>query len=697
MTAGVEAAAPTAMAGLAAWAVYLLLLALPGAALLSLLPRAPRDPVTAAGLILGLGFAAYPLLFLWAHVAGVRLGPLLLSVFLAISAAVALYRHRSARWWRVAGARVPGFGAAVRAAPDDELGEPEEGGQSDAIAWLTASCVFAAVLVSRWYAVHDVSVPLWGDSLHHTMIVRLLVTSGGLVDSWEPLVPLASFTYHFGLHSTVASLVWLTSLPEHQALLVAGQVLSAIQVLTAYALVAGMTRRPWAGVGAAIAVGGLSPMPAYYVNWGRYTQLAGQVLLPAVALLSVWAADELAWLPTPLQRPARARAGALATIGVASLVLTHYLVALMFALFAVAWLLVMPSLADRNGAGPRGEPVPREDVVRRGAIARGRALLRLAAVAAGATVLTLPWLLRLSDSIIGRAAAEMVSGGLQDADVYGVVSAASVWGSYSVLLGTAMIVVAALAAAWGVARRERTVWLGLVWAALLLASAYVGALGVPVTSPLKDFTVAIGLYLPASLVVGGALGDLMSFPRASRRAVVRAVAGAALVVAATLAWKDRDPITDEHVLVTPADERAMEWLRDETPTDALILASCLKAFGGTICAGDDAGWWIPLLAGRETTVPPVTYGVETTAEPGYAASVNRLADLWHADLNAPETRAALDELGVTHAYLGAVVSDLDRTAIADSPYWRLMYDSDGVQVYERVHVGGATSSPRSQP
>src|SRR4030067_3132892 len=43
----------------------------------------------------------------------------------------------------------------------------------------------------------------------------------------------------------------------------------------------------WAGVIAIVIAGLMTAMPVYYLNWGRYTQLAGQAILPAACLL-VW-------------------------------------------------------------------------------------------------------------------------------------------------------------------------------------------------------------------------------------------------------------------------------------------------------------------------------------------------------------------------------------------------------------------------
>ena len=241
---------PTAAALLAYAAVVLL----PGLAVLDLARVRTSDSFVRLGLGVGVGLALQPLAYLWPTLAGLAVTARVWWVVLALSAVVVAAGARRRRW---TSGRVPG-----RIGPD----RPRP-------AWPALALVglLAIVAASRWWAVREVGVPLWGDSLHHAMIARLIGLAHGVPTDWQPLAALSSFTYHFGLHAGVATLAALTGLPEHRALLVAGQALSMLQPLTAYALAAGLTGRPWAGVAAALAAGGLSPMPAWYVNWGRYT------------------------------------------------------------------------------------------------------------------------------------------------------------------------------------------------------------------------------------------------------------------------------------------------------------------------------------------------------------------------------------------------------------------------------------------
>ena len=652
----------------AAVLVYLAVALLPGLALLRVLRLWPTDPFVALGTASGVGLVAPALILLWARTIGVSIGSGFWLAYLIAAAtvvAVGTYRERQAP---------EGGGEPVADEPASRRREPDT---------LRPHAVLGAILVlvlaSRWAAAAALEAPMWGDSVHHAMIVRLFTLHGGLVDDWQPLAPLSTFSYHFGLHAAVTAMAQLTGLPAHRALLVAGQVLGVLGVLTSYALVAGLTGRPWAGVGAALAVAGLSPMPAYYLNWGRYTQLAGQVVLPAAALTTTWvmaSARDVALGRVPSPQRAWLRAAALAAVLAGGLFLTHYLVAVFFALFLIAWWIV---------GGSTGESLAW----------RGRAVLRVALVAVGAVALVVPWLPSLTAGPLAGHAAQLATSTAVDGDVIGAVPPSYVWGNIGQHLGWGLVAAFVVSAVFGLLRRDRTVAIGVLWCGLLLLAAYPRLVGLPITGLLKDFTVVIGLYVPAGLVVGGALGQAFDLLTERGRKAVDAAAVAIVALAAWFAWSERDVVEPANVFVTAADTAAIAWIRDQTAADAVFLAASVPAYGDTIVVGEDAGWWLPLLADRGTTVPPATVGLERD-DVGYRERMNGLTALWHDELDAPATIDALDAEGVTHAYVGvrAAASRLpgDRPGLAErlaaSPRWRAVYDDGGVVIYERA--GGAS-------
>ena len=252
----------------ARWLALLLALALlflPGLALRSLLlPALVLDPAEEAGLALGLSLALAPLLLYVVSLAGGSLGAPLVAGLLLVVATV----------W---GARL--LATRPRAWPHPRLFSPASG----------AFAATAGALLLRFVHARDLALPLWVDSVHHTLITRLIVESGQLPVDYGPLVPAQPFTYHFGFHAVVAYVSWLSGLGVAEGVLFVGQLLNGLVVLPAYLLASRLCANRRAGLVAGVLAGLVTTMPAYYVSWGRYPQLAGLLVLPAAIV--VWRLD----------------------------------------------------------------------------------------------------------------------------------------------------------------------------------------------------------------------------------------------------------------------------------------------------------------------------------------------------------------------------------------------------------------------
>jgi hypothetical protein len=136
------------------------------------------------------------------------------------------------------------------------------------------------------------------------------------------------------------------------------------------------------------------------------------------------------------------------------------------------------------------------------------------------------------------------------------------------------------------------------------------------------------------------------------------------------------------VLVTADDLRAMRWVAEHTPEDALFLVNS-RGWQGELRAGSDAGWWLPILAGRQATQPCVLYYQGSV---GYREGVNALAKAVDkaATLDDPALRALLERAGVTHVFVGARGGALMPAKLAGSPYYRLLYAYGPARVYAFV-------------
>ena len=91
-------------------------------------------------------------------------------------------------------------------------------------------------LVFRLGDIQGLPVPMFGDSLHHTIITTIIETTGRVPTGYQPFVPVDTFTYHFGFHTLAAVLAMLTADSAPNAVLIMGQVLNVASLPTAYLL-----------------------------------------------------------------------------------------------------------------------------------------------------------------------------------------------------------------------------------------------------------------------------------------------------------------------------------------------------------------------------------------------------------------------------------------------------------------------------
>jgi hypothetical protein len=144
------------------------------------------------------------------------------------------------------------------------------------------------------------------------------------------------------------------------------------------------------------------------------------------------------------------------------------------------------------------------------------------------------------------------------------------------------------------------------------------------------------------------------------------------------------------IMVTPVDRRAMAWIKANTPPEAKFLVNGFFAYGGSVVVGADAGWWIPLLTGRQNSVPPLMYGSESPLSPDYPGQVHDLvARIQEMDLCTPEGLALLKENSISYIYVGQGEGRvgnpgaplLSATDLLDAACYQPIYHEDRVWIF----------------
>jgi hypothetical protein len=619
------------------------------------------------GMAVGLSVSVLALLWLWTSAIGLRLGPeALISLYAAVGLLwlVRAARRRLALRSDVDTSEVsktsevlppqpevsPPVGVAVPAKPPRELqqtatvsGRRRAAGINSSFAAMLA--VLALSLAARLLAARDLALPPWVDSPHHYLIADLLAASGRVPENYAPALPVDRFNYHFGYHALAVSVSWLAGVPLLDVMLPLGQVLNALTALAAYTLAVALAGRARAGLAAACAVGLISYFPAYYLAWGRYTQLAG-ILILAPAMAAIWLARSL---PGSAGRSA-VWLGLLA----AGLGLTHYRLAAFLCLFGLAALL-MGGLTRQHW-----QPLARSVVF--------------------AALATAPWLARLAAETLPRFAASPQSLAARGGYNAFPVEYFNTW------LERGWLALAAACGLWGVLRRDRAMLVLGVWVALTFGLLNIG----PGTWLVNNNAWAITLFLPASAALGwGVAQSTKQIARWEiREGRLAWVAGALMAAAAgyagALGWRAQvDVVRPVTVLATAADVEALAWLERHAPPGAAFLVNGWPWLNNAWASPDGGAWLMPLTT-RRATLPPVDY----TFQPELRQSVTGLYEALPAALEqgaaSTQALALLRQAGVSHIYIGAKGGALRPEMFSASPAYRLVYSNGAAWVFEVV-------------
>ena len=304
------------------WALYLLmavfLFVLPGWALLSGLWSSWNKLhwTERLGLAAGASLPLYPAFMLWMSLLGIRLGALYAWLPPVAGGAFLLWKNMR----------------AFKSRPHQKR-QARNFISSGSFTWadLAFLVLVGLVILVRFWEVRSLEIPMWGDSYQHTVIAQLLVDNKGLFSSWQPYAEAQTFSYHFGFHNLAAVFHWLSGLTLPQSTLWTGQILNILAVISLAPLANRLGRNRWAGAATILLAGLLFQMPNFYTNWGRYTQLAGQVILATVVWL-LWSYFE--------DKSHSWRALAALWLILSGLALTHYRVIIMAGLFFLAYWLI---------------------------------------------------------------------------------------------------------------------------------------------------------------------------------------------------------------------------------------------------------------------------------------------------------------------------------------------------------------------
>jgi hypothetical protein len=631
-----------------------IVLLLPGLALLAWLPGDSsshfsfrRDTLSTLADAVALSIALSVLLALWLFIAQIQLS----AASVAAIYAICLFALVSALIWRVTH-----FSITTQTLRR--------------LAYGAAAAAFVVSLAAwRFHQVRGIPLPPWVDPVHHTLVVRIIYEYGGIAPDFLPYID-APFYYHFGFHLIAALFAFWTRLPAHDAVLWFGQVVNGAVAISvyraAYSFASALPARdenPAAAyrqaaavaLAAAVLVGFVFQMPAYYFTWGRYTLLAGLILLgPALA------AVHEAWVD-----PHRLDAWLRLALMLAAMSLTHYFVVILIGLFVILlfiWGIIQAVLQPE----------------------RRTVIFRLVIWCTAGFLIVSPWLWRVVQSQLQYVAIRVVTPFEQTEAA--LTSAVEYLRYIIYLIGPRHNHILMIMAGIGLlfALRRPHLRLFAIWSLLLVFLSLPWGIRFELFRP--DYF-AIILFFPAAVL----LADLLVSAANAVGLLIKREAPwpdrvsytvLTLVVVLFAVWglrQTRNIVNPVTLLATNADVAALKWVEENTSPSARFFINSTPWMGGN-SRGVDGGYWLLPYTGRYSLLPPVLF---VWAEPEFVQQtfdwVARSTNIQGCN---PEFWNLVREANLTHVYLRQGIGNLQPHMLEDCPRLDLRYDQNGVFIYE---------------
>jgi len=635
------------------------------------------------GISIGVSLAFYPLLMLFAFRFHIRIGALFAWLPAALGILILVWQNRES---------IPHLLSQFSKKRNCDRSTSSKA----PVPWAGASLLALIVIIFfvRFWAIRRIDVPMWGDSVQHTVMTQLILDNNGLFTSWEPYAQYHSLSVQYGFSAHAALLAWLTGLPSHSATLITGQIINGLAILALIPLAYRLSlRNIWAAVATIIVAGLFSPMPAFYVNWGRYPQLAGQAILPVAIWLTCEFLENDNWtishfFPTDGARAIISRNNSSIPLlyclkvfwmpalmvggAITGMILCSYRMIFFYVFFFAAWVIYLVS-SQRIKNKLEWLVLIRKVLV----------------IGAISLVLALPWLIRSTGSSLGNLARDNFS---SIPSLVFILDELRGWSQIHFYLSYSVFILVVLACLYNIAHKREDILALVVWVGLLQLYFLGQLFRLPGATSIQVFAILIFSYIPASLISGWFIVEI-----AKKLWFHKSIFGRVMLVVCSIGFilyginKTRlISKPDNFNLITRPDLRAMAWIVQETPADAKFLVSSYR-YHTITSVGGDAGWWIPLFTRRQNTMPPQYALVfEVPDPPNLTNKLNNL--VFALEKFSPASREGLQLLckhKITHIYIGQkqiyIGAEARRLYSAEdllsSPAFQLVYHQDRVYIF----------------
>jgi len=613
----------------------------PGWALLSIGQYWKRwEPLHRWFLALCLGIAVYPVIFYLARVITpfLHIGRNKLLIFIGVCLAIVIYRYR--KDWK----------------------EQFRFGKNSG--WVLF--IFVVTITTRLFLADQYPYPAWTDSLHHTIITKLVMLNGQLPYTMIPYDPADLSVYHLGLYSLTGSSGLLADIAPHSALIWFCQVINGFSAIGVFLVLDKMVGRTAALAGMVFA-GLLSFQPAWYFNWGRDTQLVGQTLLLPTALVFWEFVESITNNPTE-KITDRIPATIITSLLLVGVAMIHFRVA--------AFLLPIIILFAFLGVFKKG--------LRRDIRTKTAVIILLTGLLC--FILVLPAFLPAIQNYLNPLNFNETNSDLPQQpeklteDPYYTFE----WKSFFSLglpKNLTILALAGLIVGFFNPKTRKLALLIVFWLVVLVVEGYLYLLNIREIAFINMTGIMIIAYLPGALLFGILIDNLTDLSAKVFGPDTENVIVTLLLLLGVAFAPDRvEGVESYRQFMSTEDEIAMTWMKSNLPKDSVIGINSTY-WAVTAFTGTDAGYWIPYFAELETNTRTM---VDDGSPEYYLARerTNTIINLY-SDLNF---LAPLCEQGIDYLYSAKKTPynerDFDIDSTLSTGEASLIYDRGGVQLIE---------------
>lgn len=497
------------------------------------------------------------------------------------------------------------------------------------------------------YFYRDLVAGMGSDSMHHTLISSLFIENGQIPEDYGPYAPVITFSYHFGFHAFIAAMSSLSGIAPRLMVVISGAILMGLVTLAGGALVYYLTQKTLLGVASGAIIGIIYIFPSYSLIWGRYTQLMGTIML-MIYLLALFFWDneqEFSLKFSPLL--------ILITIG---FIFSHYRIVITGIIFTIIYLLI------------RKKPL----------LALKRYFVQWLSIPLGALMLSSPWLIQL---FIAR------QGGYEAVDVV----TKDLFFSLD-RLGPLfhnepqtwiLICLSGVSSVLGIIKKDRIISIITIWIIVLALITQPALFG----HTLDPVTTIISSYVAITLLICLAISILLRLVSKNPfNWIIKDVVILAIVVGIFFGVNRWTKFNfSRHTFVTSDDLTAANWIKSNTDPDSLFMINTYQfPINDYLIIGLDGGYWLPVIAERQTVVPPMGFLLEKLVYPNAQNEIKIFHQI-KSTITGTNELETLREFGVDYVYYSShnAVEDFgDLIKTADN--FELVYQINNVEIYKLI-------------